>query len=85
MNAAGRKTATMVEEKEDERFTYVFRHAYQLARTGKFDGLDSIQAAITAEGYPEAHDWLERPSIRDSIREICSASQQGRPTSWQLR
>jgi hypothetical protein len=62
---------------DDGRFAHVVQIAYELARTGDFEDFASIEKEVIAEGFAEGVHWIERPTVRRALNEICTAS---RPT-----
>jgi hypothetical protein len=54
----------------DERRRTFLRKAYELARSGHFEGEQALEAALL-EDYLEAHAWLSNPFIRDGLRQVC--------------
>ncbi len=54
----------------DERRRSVLRKAYELARSGLFDDEQAIAAALAGD-YPEAREWLNKPFVREGLRQVC--------------
>ena len=54
----------------DERRRTFLRKAYELARSGHFEGEQALEAALQKD-YPEAKEWLSNPFIRDGLRQVC--------------
>lgn len=48
--------------------------AYQLAESGRFDGLHAVKQALIAEGWPNAGRALEGEYARKAISERCLAA-----------
>jgi predicted RNA polymerase sigma factor len=47
------------------------KRAYELASTGKYSDAAMIEAALEDEGFNSTADWINVPSIRDALTEIC--------------
>ena len=56
--------------------TTTLERAFALARSGEYGGIAEIRAKLKAEGY--AMHQLEGPSLMRQLREICTASRQGK-------
>lgn len=55
------------------RRAYVVRRAHEMAKSGRYrDALD-IERALSAKGYIEAPEWLDRSSIHDDLNRLCQA------------
>jgi hypothetical protein len=63
-------------EQVGDRMALALRWAYALAETGRYSDYRKVIKAVIAEGFAEAADWLNRPSIRESLATICVTSQQ---------
>jgi hypothetical protein len=61
-----------------DRLIYVAQRAYELARSGEYSDLASVEKAIVAEGFADGVAWLERPDVKDSLQVICRHSQERR-------
>jgi hypothetical protein len=57
-----------------DRMKLALEWAYALARTGRYADYREIVGAVAAEGFPEAGEWLGRPSVRESLTTICNTS-----------
>jgi hypothetical protein len=55
---------------EDQR-VYVAERAYELARTGAFDGLEAIKRELVAVGLGDEVRRLAGRSLRDTLDLIC--------------
>jgi hypothetical protein len=62
-----------------DRLIYVAQRAYELARSGDYSDLASVEKAIVAEGFADGVAWLERPDVKDSLQVICRNSRERRP------
>jgi hypothetical protein len=45
--------------------------AYELASTGRYSDAAMVEAALEDEGFREVAGWINMPSIRDALTEIC--------------
>jgi hypothetical protein len=45
--------------------------AYELAATGRYSDAAMVEAALEDEGFREIAGWINMPSIRDALTEIC--------------
>jgi len=45
--------------------------AYELAATGRYSDAAMVEAALAEEGFLGTSDWINMPSIRDVLTEIC--------------
>jgi hypothetical protein len=63
-----------------ERLIYVAQRAYELARSGEYSDLASVEKAIVEEGFLDGVAWLQRPDVKDSLQVICRHSQERRPS-----
>jgi hypothetical protein len=68
-------------EHAKDRMALVLKWAYALAATGRYSDYLNIQKTIAAEGFPEAVEWLDRPSVREALSTICATSRKRRSTS----
>lgn len=66
---------------KEKRAAYITRRADQLAATGRYANWREIEAAIRAEGYPEARTQLDNPHSRKILNEICAMSKGQVPTA----
>jgi hypothetical protein len=57
-----------------DRLIYVAQRAYELARSGYYSDLASVEKAIIAEGFADGVAWLERPDVKDALQVICRNS-----------
>ena len=57
-----------------DRMKLALEWAYALARTGRYTDYREIIGAVSAEGVPEAGEWLGQPSVRESLTTICNTS-----------
>jgi hypothetical protein len=53
------------------------RRAYELAATGLYSDAAMIDAALAEEGFLGQREWIDMPSIRDALTEICLTSRRG--------
>ena len=49
----------------------VIERAFELARTGEFAVLKTLERALWAEGYSRCSTHLSSPSLRRQLRTIC--------------
>ena len=57
---------------KEERCSYISKRAKELALSGKFSGWLQIEREIRSEGYSEARQVLDNPSIRSRLDKICA-------------
>jgi hypothetical protein len=56
----------------DGRFAHVVEIAFELARTGDFEDVASLEREVIAEGLEDLQ-WIERPGIRRELQSICES------------
>lgn len=61
--------------KKDERYTYIRKQAYELARSGKYVSWLSIEWSLINEGFIEANTILNNTETREEINQICKTAQ----------
>jgi hypothetical protein len=66
-----------------DRVIYVAQRAYELAASGEYLDIASIQTVIVAEGFADEVGWLEGRSVRDDLQIICRLSRERRPATRQ--
>ncbi len=57
---------------DERRVTRVVKLAYELAQTGVFEDFAAIERELISLGYADEARSLEKPSIRDTLSEICA-------------
>lgn len=66
---------------KEQRQTYISRRARELAESGNHVDYISIESALVREGYPEARTWLDSPSLRDELKQICDRARKDKPNA----
>lgn len=51
----------------------VERRASEMAESGQYQDDLEIERALSANGYVEASEWLDRASMRDDLNRLCRA------------
>jgi hypothetical protein len=54
------------------------RRAYELAASGCYSDAAMVDAALAEEGFIGAREWIDMPSIRDALTEICLSTRRER-------
>lgn len=53
------------------RRAYVERRGPEMAKSGRYQDALDIERALSAKGYIEALEWLDRASMRDDLNRVC--------------
>ena len=60
------------------KMALILRWAYALAATGRYPEYSNVRKKVISEGFPEAAEWLDRPSVREVLSTICTISRNRR-------
>jgi hypothetical protein len=61
---------------DNGRFARIVEIACELARTGDYADIASIEREVAVDGFVEGAHWSERPAIRHALDKICDAKRQ---------
>jgi hypothetical protein len=67
---------------DERRVTRVVKLAYELAQTGVFEDFAAIERELVSLGYADEAHSLEKPSIRDTLSEICITGREREEPTW---
>ena len=67
---------------DDGRLTRVFKLAYELAQTGKFEDIAAIERELTSAGLAAELHSLEMPGIRAVLSDVCATGREREEATW---
>jgi len=56
----------------------LIERAFELARSGTFQSVSDIEAALTADGYASVQSHLAGPALRRDLRQLCLEARRAR-------